>query len=41
MFDIPLPVYLFIKEQQLRISNKRTRIPLLNNQFVSIIELKV
>ena len=41
MFDIPLPIYLFTKEHPLRISNKRTHIPLFNNQFVSMIELKM
>ena len=40
MFDIPLPVYFFIKEHPLKTSNKRTHIPLLIiDQFVSLIEL--
>ena len=41
MFDIPLPIYFFIKEHPLKTSNKRTYIPLLINQFVSLIELKM
>ena len=39
MFDIPLSIYFFTKEYPLKESNKRTHIPLLNNQFVSLIEL--
>ena len=41
MSDIPLPIYLFTKEHPLKTSNKRTDIPLLINQFVSLIELKM
>ena len=41
MFDIPLPIYFFTKEHPLKTSNKRTHIPLLINQFVSLIELKM
>ena len=41
MFDIPLPIYFFTKEHSLKTSNKRTHIPLLINQFVSLIELKM
>ena len=29
MFEIPLPIYFFTKENQLKASNKRTHIPLL------------
>ena len=39
MFDIPLPIYFFTKEHPLKTSNKRTHIPLLINQFASLIEL--
>ena len=41
MFDIPLPFYLLTKKHPLKASNKRTHIPLLINQFVSLIELKI
>ena len=41
MFDIPLPIYFFTKEHPLKTSNKRTHIPLLINQFVSLIEPKM
>ena len=41
MLDIPLPVYFFTKEHPLKRSNKRTQIPLLTNQFVSLTELKI
>ena len=41
LFDIPLPIYFFTKEHSLKTSNKRTHIPLLINQFVSILELKM
>ena len=41
MFDIFLPIYLFTKEHLLKTLNKRTQIPLLINQFVSLIELKM
>ena len=41
MFDIPLPIYFFTKEHPLKASNKRTHIPLLINQFVSLVELKM
>ena len=41
MFHIPLPIYFFTKEYRLKTSNKRTHIPLLINQFVSLIELKM
>ena len=43
MFDIPLPIYFFIKEYPLKLktSNKRTHIPLLANQFVSLTEQKI
>ena len=37
MFDIPLLIYLFTKEHPLKPSNKRTHIPLLISQFVSLI----
>ena len=40
MFDIPLPMYFFTTDDPLKTSNKRTHIPLLTNQFVSLIELK-
>ena len=35
MFDIILPFYFFTKEHLLNASNKRTHMPLLNNQFAS------
>ena len=41
MFDIPLSIYFFTKESLLKESNKRTHIPLLINQFVSLIELRI
>ena len=41
MFDIPLSIDFFNKEQPLKTSNKRTRIALLINQIVSLIELKM
>ena len=41
MFDIHLPIYLFTKEHPLKTSNKRTHNPLIVNQFVSLIELKM
>ena len=41
MFDIPLFLYFFTKEHPLKPSNKRTHIPLLISQFVSLIELKM
>ena len=31
MFDIPLPIYFFTKEDPLKTSDKRTHIPLLIN----------
>ena len=37
MFDIPLPIYFFIKEHPLETSNESTNSPLLINQFVSLI----
>ena len=37
MFDIPLPIHLFTKEHTLKTLNKTTHIPLLINQFVSLI----
>ena len=40
MFDIPLPIYFFIKEHPLKTSNKRTYIPLLINPFASSTELE-
>ena len=40
MFDILLPIYYFTKEHPLKTSNKKTHIPLLIKQFVSLIELK-
>ena len=41
MFDTPLPIYFFTKEYKLKTSNKRTHIPLLISQFVSLFELKI
>ena len=41
MFDIPLPIYFFSKEHPLKASNRKTHIPLLINQFVSLIVLKI
>ena len=41
VFDIPLPMYFFTKEHPLKPSNKRTHIPLLINQFYTLIELKM
>ena len=41
MFDILLPIYYFTKEHPLKTSSKRTHIPLLINQFVSLIVLKI
>ena len=41
MFGIPLPTYLFTKKHPLRKSSKRTYIPLLISQFVSLIEPKI
>ena len=41
MFDILLPIYCFTKEYPLKTSNIRTYIPLLSNQFVSLIELNM
>ena len=38
---LTLPTYFFIKEHSLKTSNKRTFIPLLIKQFVSLIELKM
>ena len=38
MFDIPLPIYFFIKEHPSKRPNKRTHIHLLINQFASLIE---
>ena len=40
MFDILLPIYFFPTEHPLKTSNKRSEIPLLINQFVSLIQLK-
>ena len=40
MFDIPLPIYFFTKEDPLKTWIKK-HIPLLINQFVSLIELKM
>ena len=36
-----LPIYFFTRERSLKTSNKRIHIPLLINQFVSLIELKI
>ena len=36
-----LPIYFFTKEHRLKTSNKRPHIPLLINQFVSLIKLKI
>ena len=33
MFDIPLPIYFFTKEHQLKTLNTRTHIPLLTQFF--------
>ena len=41
MFDIPLLIYFVTKEHLLKALNKITHIPLLINQFVSLIELKM
>ena len=41
MFDIPLPIYFIFKEHLLKASNKRTHVPLLINEFVSLIEIKM
>ena len=41
MFDVPLQIYFFTNEHPLKISNKRIRISLLINQFVSLTELNV
>ena len=41
MVDIPLPIYFFTKEHPIKASNKRTHIPLVINQIVSLIELKM
>ena len=41
MFDIPLSIYFFTTEYPLKTSNKRTHIPLLINQSVSLIELTI
>ena len=41
MFGIPLPIYFFTEEHPLKTLNKRTRIPLLINQVVSLIKLKM
>ena len=41
MFDIPLHVCFFTKENPLNTSNKRTHISLLINQFISLTELKM
>ena len=38
MFDIPLPFCFFTKEHPLKTPNKGTQIPLLINQFVSLVE---
>ena len=40
MFDIAFLIYFFTKEHSLKASDKRTHIPSLINQFVSLIELK-
>ena len=40
MFDIPLPIYFFTKEHLLKAS-KKTRVPLLTNQLVPLIEPKM
>ena len=37
MFEIRLPTYFFTKENLLKTANKRSHIPLLINQFVSLI----
>ena len=39
MFD--KPIFFFTKYHTLKMSNKRIHIPLLVNQFVSLIELKM
>ena len=41
MFDILLPNCFSPKEHPLKTSNKRTHTPLLTNQIVSLIELKM
>ena len=41
MFDIPLRICFFTKEQSLKASNKRTYSLLLINQFVSLVEIKM
>ena len=41
MFDILVPIYFFTKEHPLKTSNKITHIPLLIDQFVSLIELQI
>ena len=41
MSDIPVLIYFFTKEHPLKTSNKRTHIPLLINQSLSLIELKM
>ena len=41
MFGIPLPIYLFTNKAPLKTAIKRTQIPLLTNQFASLIELKM
>ena len=41
MLDIPSTIFFFTKEHRLKTSNKRAHIPLLINQFVSLIELKM
>ena len=37
MFEIRLPTYFFTKENLLKTASKRSHIPLLINQFVSLI----
>ena len=37
----PLPIYFFNKEHPLKTLNKGTRSPLIFNQFVSSVELKM
>ena len=41
MFDIPFPIYYFTKKHPLKTSNEKTQIPLLINQFIYLIELKM
>ena len=41
MFEVPIYFFNWIKKHPLKISNKRTYIPLLINLFISLIKLDI